>query len=832
LPESRSSLRGFLSVRIGSGALRTVDQVRAALDFVEREGGKGAVDSAAFDAACGVGVVFTQAQLEERARDIMAGAGAALPALRYAFPLHTLQPRMKDGKWRWAEGKALNDAWNAAVSALLGKKTAEDDAFVALARKEKAVAVPQLVELLKKHAGVGGALCDGAKAALAALAAEGGSGGSGGGGGGGVGGGGAPATSTASALASAAAAAVDAAGDAASLVAAFAARSLESARNSARLAEEHARAMGGRVRTRFPPEPNGFLHIGHAKSMNLNFDGAFRLLGVAPGGGETIFRYDDTNPDAESVEYIENQAENVAWMGWKPVRVTHSSDYFPQLYEFAVRLIKMGKAYVCHQTKADIEASREIARAKDGRSADSPWRNRPVEESLAEFEAMRAGRFEEGAVCLRLKIDMASANPTLWDPVAYRIKYTPHPHTGAAWCIYPSYDFSHSIIDSLEHIDYSLCTLEFEVRRDLYYWTLEALDLWRPHVWEFARLNITHVQLSKRKILSLVTTKRVRGWDDPRIPTINGLRRRGYTAEAINAFCRDIGVSRNDNTVEHSKLEYHIRAWRPRARVFVCVCACAPSSPVRPSSPPPLPVFFHPGTHLDEIAPRTFVVLHPLRLELTNLDPSFLSVHEAPDFPRAPAAGSHRLTLTNVVYIDVADFREVDAPDYFGLAPGKVAGLRYAGYVRVTEVVRDGAGRVAGLKGVYDAARSADFAGGGAVKGNLHWVSGAAPGAAPPAVEVRLYDHLFSTTAPGSTGDWEAELNPASEVVLRDALAAPQLLEAAAAAGGTRHFQFERVGFFVVDPDSRAEEGRLVFNSVVGLKERTETKKARGGEAH
>jgi glutaminyl-tRNA synthetase len=225
------------------------------------------------------------------------------------------------------------------------------------------------------------------------------------------------------------------------------------------------------------------------------------------------------------------------------------------------------------------------------------------------------------------------------------------------------------------------------------------------------------------------------------------------------------------------------------------------------------------------------VVLHPLRLELTNVDPSAVTMHEAPDFPRSPAAGSHRMALTNVVYIDEADFREADAPDYFGLAPGKVAGLRYAGYVRVTEVVRDGAGRVAGLKGLYDAGRSAEFAGGAAVKGNLHWVSGAAPGEAPPRVEVRLYDHLFSTVAPGSTGDWEAELNPASEVVLRGALAAPHLLQAAAAAGGARHFQFERVGFFVLDPDTRAAEGALVFNSVVGLKERTEMKKARGGDA-
>ncbi len=266
------------------------------------------------------------------------------------------------------------------------------------------------------------------------------------------------------------------------------------------------------MRTRFPPEPNGFLHIGHAKSMNLNFEGAFRMLGLAPGVGETIFRYDDTNPDAESIEYIRSQAENVAWMGWKPVKVTHSADYFPQLFAFALQLIQSGDAFVCHQTKDDIEASREAARLT-GRATDSPWRNRPVEESLREFEAMRAGKYEEGKATLRMRIDMGSPNATLWDPVAYRIKYTPHPHSGSEWCIYPSYDYSHAIIDSIEHIDYSLCTLEFEVRRDLYYWVLERLDIWRPHVYEFARLNITHVQLSKRKILKLVQTGLVRGWD-------------------------------------------------------------------------------------------------------------------------------------------------------------------------------------------------------------------------------------------------------------------------------------------------------------------------------
>ncbi len=529
----RGPRRAYIAQAVGSGRLRTAKQVAAALDFVKRKAGDAELSSEEFDRACGVGVTFTQAEVEARAREVLtSAAAAALPTERYCFPIHTLLEVMKEGSWKWADGKAVKDAFDAAVLALLGPKTAEDEARIAEARKA-ASAKPK-------------------PAAAAAAAAGGGAGSSA-----------APSASAAASAAAPSAAPAHAAGGAPHDevdMGAFAARDLLAARNSPRLVEEHQRATGGRVRTRFPPEPNGFLHIGHAKSMNLNFEGAFRLLGLEGGRGETIFRYDDTNPDAESLEYIENQAENVAWMGWRPARVTHSSNYFEQLYAYAERLIRDGKAYVCWQTKEDIEASREIARAKDGRSPNSPWRDRPVAESLAEFAGMRAGRYPEGKVSLRLKIDMTSPNPTLWDPVAYRIKYTPHPHTGDAWCIYPSYDFSHCIIDSLEHIDYSLCTLEFEVRRDLYYWVLEQLDIWRPHVWEFARLNITHVQLSKRKILKLVMGGKVRGWDDPRIPTINGLRRRGYTAEALNAFCRDIGVSRNDNIIEHGKLEHHIRA--------------------------------------------------------------------------------------------------------------------------------------------------------------------------------------------------------------------------------------------------------------------------------
>lgn len=487
--------------------------------------------------------------------------------------------------------------------------------------------------------------------------------------------------------------------------------------------------------------------------------------------------------------YIRSQADNVAWLGWKPARVTHTSDYFPQLYDFAVQLIKKGKAYVCHQSKADMEVSREICKARDGRNPCSPWRDRPIEESLREFEAMRAGRYEEGAATLRLKVDMYSPNPTLWDPIAYRIKYSPHPHTGDAWCIYPSYDYSHCIVDSLEHIDYSLCTLEFEVRRDIYYWVLEALDIYRPAVWEFSRLNLTYAMLSKRNILKLVNEGKVRGWDDPRLATINGLRRRGYRAQAINAFCRDIGVTRSQNTILMSRLEHFVRE------------------------------------DLDEHAPRAFAVLRPLKVTLTNMPDDYYASLEAPDFPRDKSKGVHSIPITKTVYIEREDYRDVDDADYFGLAPGKTAGLRYGGYVKVLSVVRDpSTNEPVELLCEYDPTRSAAA---GKVKGNLHWVSAPTAGGEPIRAEVRLYNYLFTNPEPNFGGDWEADLNPESEVVLSGCCIDASLINKPGGLKPLDHFQFERVGFFVVDKDTDVSAGRFVFNQTVGLKEAEATKKVR-----
>lgn len=360
-------------------------------------------------------------------------------------------------------------------------------------------------------------------------------------------------------------------------------RELPSAINTPELLAEHAAATGGKVRTRFPPEPNGYLHVGHAKSMNMNFELAFEKLGVPPEKRQTIFRYDDTNPEAESDEYIQSLREDVDWLGWKPDPVTFTSDYFPILHDLAIKLIKSDKAYVCHQTKAEIELCREIAKAKiadPNAPGDpcSPWRNRPIEESLREFENMRKGKYGASEATLRMKMDMTSPNPNMWDQVAYRIKYVPHPHAGSEWCIYPTYDYTHCIIDSLEHVDYSICTLEFETRRESYFWVLEALGMYRPKVYEMSRLNISYTVLSKRKLLKLVDNKYMSGWDDPRMPTIKGLRRRGYTPSILNEFCRDIGATRNANTVQYERLAAIARAQlhesSPRVSLSSCMIKC------------------------------------------------------------------------------------------------------------------------------------------------------------------------------------------------------------------------------------------------------------------
>ncbi|RZC57346.1 hypothetical protein C5167_004651 [Papaver somniferum] len=533
--------------------------------------------------------------------------------------------------------------------------------------------------------------------------------------------------------------------------------------NTKEMLKKHLDATGGRVFTRFPPEPNGYLHIGHAKAMFINFGLAKEM------GGCCYLRYDDTNPDAEKKEYINHIEEIVQWMGWEPFKITYTSDYFHVLYELAVELIKKGHAYVDHQSAEEIKVSRENKR-------NSPWRDRPIEESLKLFNDMRMGLIEENKATLRMKQNMHSDNFNMYDLIAYRIKFTPHPRAGDEWCIYPSYDYAHCIVDSLENITHSLCTLEFETRRASYYWLLDALSRYQPYVWEYSRLNITNTVMSKRKLNKLVTEKWVDGWDDPRLMTLAGLRRRGVSATAINTFIRGVGITRSDNsTIRMDRLEYHIRE------------------------------------DMNKTAARQMVVLHPLKVVITNLDNktvSYLDAKKWPDAQTDDASAFYKVPFTNVVYIERSDFRAKDSKDYYGLAPGKWVLLRYAFPIKCTEVIcSDDGETVMEIRAEYDLSKNTK------PKGVLHWVSQPSPGVDPLKVEVRLFDKLFVSENPAELEEYLTDLNPESKEVIPEAFAVSSLRDAAV---GDK-FQFERLGYFAVDVDSTKE--KLVFNRTVTLRD-------------
>jgi glutaminyl-tRNA synthetase len=523
----------------------------------------------------------------------------------------------------------------------------------------------------------------------------------------------------------------------------------------------------GRVATRFPPEPNGYLHIGHAKSICLNF-------GVAEEfGGTCNLRFDDTNPTKEDVEYVESIEEDVRWLGFKWNGAPRfASDYFDELYEYAEYLIREGKAYV---DSLSAEEMREYRGTLTEPGRESPHRARPVDENLDMFRRMRAGEFEDGAHVLRAKIDMASPNINLRDPVLYRIRRAHHHRTGDAWCIYPMYDFAHPPSDAIEHITHSLCTLEFEDHRPLYDWLIENLPVpAQPRQIEFARLNLTYTMMSKRKLLQLVEDGHVSGWDDPRMPTIVGMRRRGYTPEAIRTFCDRIGVAKRENIVDVALLEHAVRE------------------------------------DLNRRAPRVMGVLNPLRVVIENYGEQESEEFGIINNPEDPSAGSRTVPFSRVLYIERDDFREDPPKKFFRLAPGREVRLRGAYFVTCTEVVKDAAGEVTELRCTYDpATRRGDAPDGRKVKATLHWVSAAHA----LDVEVRLYDRLFTTETPGGSDDYRAELNPTSLEVLKDCKLEPSV---AGAQPGSR-FQFERLGYFCVDPDSAP--GALVFNRTVTLKD-------------
>jgi len=531
------------------------------------------------------------------------------------------------------------------------------------------------------------------------------------------------------------------------------------------------------ILTRFPPEPNGYLHIGHAKSICLNFGLAKKY------GGKTNLRFDDTNPVKEDTEYVDSIQQDIRWLGFDWAGVHYASDYFEQLYEWAIVLIKKGLAYVDDQTQEEIRAGRGTV-TEPGKN--SPWRDRSVEENLDLFERMRKGEFADGEKVLRAKIDMAHPNMQLRDPIMYRILHANHHRTGDKWCIYPMYDYAHGQSDSIEHITHSICTLEFDIHRPLYDWFIEQLGIFPSHQYEFARLNINYTVMSKRKLLQLVKEHYVSGWDDPRMPTICGFRRRGYTPESIRNFCEDIGVAKRDNIIDYVRLENSLR------------------------------------DHLNKVAPRRMAVLNPVKLVIDNYPEGQTEMLTAVNNPENEADGTRQVPFSRELYIEREDFME-DAPKkFFRLSLGREVRLRYAYFVTAQSVEKDAEGNITCIHCTYDpATRGGDAPDGRKVKGTLHWVS------AQHAVdaEVRMFDRLFATEAPDEAPEGKTfldNLNPDSLKVLQGCKIEPALADARMVVNERcieepMRFQFERMGYFCTDRDSTPEH--LVFNRACSLKD-------------
>ena len=536
---------------------------------------------------------------------------------------------------------------------------------------------------------------------------------------------------------------------------------------------------GGRVHTRFPPEPNGYLHIGHAKSICLNF-------GIAKEyGGKCNLRFDDTNPEKEDTEYVDSIRKDVRWLGfdWED-SLFYASDYFEQIYQWAEQLIRDDKAYVCSQTLDEIRAGRGTASEA---GSDSPYRSRSVQENLDLFRRMRAGEFPDGTHVLRARIGMAEKHMLMRDPIMYRIRHAEHHRTGNKWCIYPTYDYAHGQSDAIEEITHSICTLEFENHRPLYDWYCTALGIHHPQQIEFNRLNLTYTMMSKRRLLELVQGKFVTGWDDPRMPTICGLRRRGYTPEAIRAFCAYVGVTKHNATMDMVVLENHIRE------------------------------------DLNKRAERRMAVLNPIKVVITNYPEDQTEEMDAINNPEDATAGSRKVPFSRELYIEQEDFMEDPPKKFFRLSPGKEVRLRWAYFITCTDVVKDAAGNVTEIHCTYDpATKGGDAPDGRKVKATLHWVS------AKHAVkaDVRLYDHLFVTEDPDNVSDpsldWKSNFNTSSLQVIDNAMLEPSLGQAKI---GDR-FQFERMGYFCVDADTTSD--RFVFNRTVTLKDQWSKEQKKG----
>ncbi|XP_074861719.1 glutamine--tRNA ligase isoform X2 [Carettochelys insculpta] len=698
----------FLVGYITSKRIVTDLQLSAALEYL-RSHPLEPIDTAAFERECGVGVVMTPEQIEEAVEAVVSKHRTALLSERYRFNMGLLIGEARS-RLRWADGKSIKNEVDLQVLHLLGPKTEAD-----LEKKPKAGKAKVAEAEKEQKAAENGGVSLGPKSLMEQLRGE--------------------------------ALKFHKPGEN------YKTEGYVITPHTMALLKQHLEITGGQVRTRFPPEPNGILHVGHAKAINFNFGYA------KANGGVCFLRYDDTNPEKEEEKYFTAIRDMVEWLGYQPYAVTHASDYFDQLYAWAVELIRRGHAYVCHQRVEEI---------KGHNPPPSPWRDRPVEESLLLFEGMRKGKFEEGEATLRMKLVMEDGK---LDPVAYRIKYTPHHRTGDTWCIYPTYDYTHCLCDSIEHITHSLCTKEFQARRSSYFWLCNALSVYCPVQWEYGRLNLLYTVVSKRKIIRLVETGAVRDWDDPRLFTLTALRRRGFPPEAINNFCARVGV-----TVAQTTLEPHLLE------------ACVREA-------------------LNDSAPRAMAVLDPLRVTVTNFPSQQPLDVLVPNFPANESRGSHCVPLHPTLYIEQSDFQQVTDKGYKRLAPGQPVGLRHTGYViAVQNIITDASGKVTELEVTCTKSEVAEKP-----KAFIHWVS------EPLVCEVRLYEQLFLHKNPEDPaevpGGFLSDLNPDSLHVIHGALAD----QSVRSAKPFDKFQFERLGYFSVDPDSSA--GKMVFNRTVMLKE-------------
>lgn len=664
---------------------------------------------AEFNEECGVGCIISQEKIDFAVNSVISENKSILIQDRYSNDLNALFRKVRDlSEMKWADSKALKQTFDLKIKEILGEKTAADEQ-----QKKKDSKKAEREKKAEENPNV--RIFEGDVLKLH--------------------------------------------------------KPGENKQIRPELMEQHLKATGGKVITRFPPEPNGFLHIGHAKAMNFNFRYA------EAHSGECNLRFDDTNPEAEEDRYYKAIKENVDWLGFKPARITYASDNFQKLYEFAVELIKKGKAYICQMTQEEIHNSR--GGDEKGPRFDSPFRNRPIEENLALFDKMKRGEFKEGECVLRLKQNMQSDNPFMWDLIAYRVLTHPHCRTGNQWNIYPMYDFTHCLCDSLENITHSLCSTEFILAREAYYWVCDNVEVYKPVQWEFGRLRITNTVLSKRKLTKLVTDGIVAGWDDPRLFTLAAVRRRGFTPKAINTFAEKLGITTATTTVDVRFLESCVR------------------------------------DDLNEVAPRRMAIFDPLLITITNLPEDYLEFIEIPDFPNNPSSAVKSVPFTRQLYIDRSDFREEADANFFRLTPNASVGLYKSKIIICKKIIKNSANQIVALEAECDLTNSIK------PKTFIQWIASSPSHSSPMKCEIRLYSDLFKSKMPETVqGGFMNDVAENSLTVIKSAMVDCRLFDAKV----EETFQFQRIGYFCLDKDSGigaggGVEGRLVFNKTVSLKE-------------